>query len=84
MHLSSSNGENWLSLEKDHPAVGPDYPPAQIDALVNLLATIAKKYDLQLNSILTKQDIAPDRRKTDLYGKGMQKVKRRLSKFGMN
>lgn len=82
VHLSSSNGENWLNLDKEHPAIGPSYPPAQIAALVNLLATLTKRHELPLESILTKQDIAPNRRRTDLQGESMETVKDRLRTLG--
>ena len=81
VHLSSKDGSNWLKLDKGHPAVGPDYPPEQLDALVNLLAVISKKYDITAENILTKHDIAPERRRTDLYGNGMESIRSRVKEI---
>jgi hypothetical protein len=81
VHLSSKDGSNWLKLEKNHPAVGPNYPPEQLDALVNLLVVLLKKYEIGVNNILTKQDIAPDRRQTDLYGDGIKSIRSRVGEI---
>lgn len=78
VHLSSPDGKNWMNLPKSHPAVGPDYPPAQIESLVELLSQIATRYGLSPDAILTKQDIAPDRRRTDLFGTGLEMVRKRV------
>lgn len=79
VHLATPDGQNWLNLPSDHPAVGPQYPEAQLAALVMLLNDILQRYDLQEDQVLTKQDIAPDRRRTDLFGKPMEEIRKRLS-----
>lgn len=78
VHLSTLDGDNWLDLPGTHPAVGPDYPPEQLDALVGLLADILQRYDLQVEQILTKQDIAPDRKRADLFGQPIEHVRARV------
>lgn len=78
VHLATKNGVNWLNLPKEHPAVGPNYSPAQIDALVGLLTDISQRHNLSVDRILTKQDIAPDRRRTDLHGSGIETVRARV------
>lgn len=78
-HLATPDGKNWMNLPPAHPAVGPDYPDAQIESLVTLLADILKRNNLQVEAILTKQDIAPKRRRTDLFGQPLQKVRSRVN-----
>ena len=79
VHLATPDGRNWLNLPADHPAVGPDYPKEQIAALLGLLEDLVKRYDLDVSSILTKQDIAPDRRRSDLYGDPIAELRELLS-----
>ncbi|WP_052691867.1 N-acetylmuramoyl-L-alanine amidase [Teredinibacter purpureus] len=78
VHLSSADGDNWMRLASDHPAVGPHYPHAQLDALTNLLGLLAKRYALAPENIITKQAIAPDRSRTDLYGAPMAAIRATL------
>ncbi|WHI52998.1 N-acetylmuramoyl-L-alanine amidase [Microbulbifer sp. MLAF003] len=81
VHLATSDGKNWLKLPIDHPAVGPKYPEAQIEALVGLLAEITERHGIAPDDVLTKQDIAPSRRKTDLHGELMRRIRARLSEI---
>lgn len=78
VHLATQDGKNWLNLPADHPAVGPTYSEAQLEALVGLLADILQRHNLSAEQVITKQDIAPDRRRTDLFGKPMQEIRERL------
>lgn len=78
IHLSSKDGKNWMNLPAGHPAVGPKYPPQQIEALVALLAEITQRNRLEADAILTKQEIAPDRRRTDLFGDGIEMIRKRV------
>ncbi len=84
VHLATKDGKNWLNLEESHPAVGPDYPASQIDSLINLVSMLKEKYKISLDNILTKQDIAPGRRQTDLYGKGIQSIKEQVRRLENN
>ncbi len=81
VHLATPDGENWLKLPKDHPAVGPDYPEAQIEALIGLLSEIMGRHGIASEDVLTKQDIAPSRRRTDLHGELMTRIRTRLSEI---
>ncbi len=78
VHLATSSGDNWLKLPSDHPAVGPSYPEAQLEALVELLRDIAERHSIAPNNVITKQDIAPNRRRTDLYGEPMKNIRGQL------
>ena len=79
VHLSSMDGSNWANLPATHSAVGPDYPEQQLESLVELLADVAQRQDVGVENILTKQDVAPGRRRTDLFGKQMQSIKAEVS-----
>jgi hypothetical protein len=81
IHLSSKDGGNWMNLPSSHPAVGPNYPVAQTDALVALLADISKRHNIAPDAIITKQDIAPDRRRTDLAGNAIEEIRVRVRDF---
>jgi len=81
VHLATQDGKNWLNLPKEHPAIGPDYTAEQLDALVNLLADITARYNLISPKIITKQDIAPDRRRTDLFGPGIKMIRDRVTQL---
>ncbi|MFN3970291.1 MAG: N-acetylmuramoyl-L-alanine amidase [Gemmobacter sp.] len=78
IHLATADGQNWLNLPADHPAVGPRYPDAQLDALVGLLERLAVEHRISPSNIVTKQDIAPDRRRSDLFGAPMAAIRTRL------
>ncbi len=83
-HIATPNGKNWMNLPKDHPAIGPDYPQEQLDALARLLADITRRYKLDSQKIITKQDIAPDRRRTDLFGPGLKIIRERVKQLNSN
>lgn len=80
-HLSTPNGKNWMQLPADHPAVGPSYPDAQLNALVELLADILVRNQLTVDAILTKQDIAPKRRRSDLHGAPLAEIRMRVAEL---
>lgn len=81
VHLSSADGSNWANLPATHPAVGPDYPVQQLESLVELLADIAQRQDVGVENILTKQDVAPGRRRTDLFGEQIQTIRAGVSEL---
>jgi len=78
VHLATADGENWLKLDKSHPAVGPDYTPAQIEALTALLLELASKNEILPENIVTKQDVAPNRRRTDLFGAKIGQIRKTI------
>lgn len=78
VHLSSKDGTNWANLDANHSAIGPDYPEEQMVALTELLTILVKEYDLTVDSILTKQHVAPKRRRTDLYGARLESIKEKI------
>ena len=76
--MATPDGKNWKNLPPDHPAVGPSYPEKQLESLVNLLVDIVRRNNLSADAILTKQDVAPNRRRSDLYGTPLQDIRDRV------
>ncbi len=70
------------NLPADHPAFGPGYPQAQLDALVTLVADIVKRHNVSLENIITHQQASPNRKVTDLsssIGLIRERVRRKIA-----
>jgi N-acetyl-anhydromuramyl-L-alanine amidase AmpD len=79
VHLASPDGKNWLNLPNEHEAIGPKYTPEQLDSLVSLLSDILQRHNIPVDHVITKQNIAPERRRTDLFGAPLKHLRERIA-----
>ena len=88
VHINKAAGNMFSNLPPDHPSLRSSYTPAQLITLENLLVDLSRRYCIEPNSIITKQEAQPDRKVSDLFGSPMDtirsKVRNKLDSLSSN